>query len=63
MEWVERDGPLVQTPERRGFGSLVMTDLVAQAVQGTATLDFSPGGLHWHLEFPASHALVAAHND
>jgi two-component sensor histidine kinase len=63
MDWVERDGPLVQTPTRRGFGFLVMTDLVGQAVRGTATLDFSPDGIHWHLEFPASHALVAAHND
>jgi two-component sensor histidine kinase len=59
MEWVERDGPLVQTPTRRGFGSLVMTELVEQAVRGTATLDFSPEGLRWHLEFPASHALAA----
>jgi two-component sensor histidine kinase len=59
MDWVERSGPLVQTPTRRGFGSLVMTDLVAAAVQGTATLDFPPEGLRWHLEFPASHALAA----
>jgi two-component sensor histidine kinase len=59
MDWVERGGPLVQTPTRRGFGSLVMTDLVAAAVRGTATLDFPPDGLRWHLEFPASHALAA----
>jgi two-component sensor histidine kinase len=63
MEWVERDGPLVQTPTRRGFGSLVMTELVEQAVRGTATLDFSPEGLRWHLEFPASHALAAPNRD
>jgi two-component sensor histidine kinase len=63
LDWVERDGALVQTPDRRGFGFLVMTDLVAQAVRGTATLDFSPEGVRWHLEFPASHALAATHND
>ena len=62
LDWVERDGPLVQTPKRPGFGSLVMTDLVAQALQGTATLDFSPEGARWHLEFPASHALASTHN-
>ena len=27
MDWVERDGPLVQTRERRGFGSLVMIEI------------------------------------
>jgi two-component sensor histidine kinase len=63
LEWVERNGPLVQKPVRRGFGFLVMTDLVAQAVRGTATLDFSPDGIRWHLEFPASQALAATHND
>jgi two-component sensor histidine kinase len=63
MDWVERDGALVQTPKRRGFGSLVMTDLVSQALRGTATLDFSPDGIHWHLEFPASHAIAATHHD
>jgi two-component sensor histidine kinase len=63
MDWVERDGPVVQTPERRGFGSLVMTDLVGQALRGTATLDFPPEGIRWHLDFPASHALTATHKD
>lgn len=62
MDWVERDGPLVQTPKRQGFGFLIMTDLVGQAVRGTATLEFSPDGVHWHLEFPASHALAATLN-
>jgi two-component sensor histidine kinase len=63
LDWVERDGPLVQTPKQRGFGSLVMTDLVGQAVRGTATLDFSPDGIRWHLEFPASDALAATLDD
>jgi two-component sensor histidine kinase len=58
LDWVEREGPLVQTPTRRGFGSLVMTDLVGQALRGAATLDFSPEGIHWHLEFPAPHSLA-----
>jgi two-component sensor histidine kinase len=62
MDWVERDGPLVQTPNRQGFGFLIMTDLVGQALRGSATLDFSPEGVQWHLEFPASHALVATRN-
>jgi two-component sensor histidine kinase len=62
MDWVERDGPLVQTPRRQGFGFLVMTDLVGQALRGTATLDFSSDGVQWHLEFPASHALAATHS-
>jgi two-component sensor histidine kinase len=58
MEWVERDGPAIPSPPpRRGFGYLVITQLVAYGVQGTAALDFSPEGIRWQLEFPSSHVL------
>jgi two-component sensor histidine kinase len=57
MEWVERDGPAAQSPKHRGFGFLVITELVAQALQGAAKVEFSTLGIHWHLEFPASHIL------
>jgi len=57
LEWVEQDGPPVEAPLRRGFGYLVITQLVPQAVQGTAKLDFAPTGVRWELEFPASHVL------
>ena len=56
LEWVERDGPALQSPKHKGFG-LVITELVAQALQGAAKLEFSPDGIRWQLEFPASHAL------
>lgn len=58
LEWVERDGPVVQVPQRQGFGYLVITELVAQALQGTAKLDYRPDGVRWHLDFPAVHALA-----
>jgi hypothetical protein len=40
-----------------------MTQLVAHALQGSATLDFSPRGVLWHLEFPGSDALAATNKD
>ena len=49
----------MQSPERKGFGSLVITELVAQALQGTAKLDFTPDGIHWRLDIPATHVLTA----
>jgi two-component sensor histidine kinase len=58
LAWIERDGPAIPNPPlRRGFGYLVITQLVSQGVQGTATLEFQPDGIHWQLEFPASHVL------
>jgi two-component sensor histidine kinase len=59
LEWIERDGPAAQSPQRQGFGYLVITELVAQALQGTAKLDFTPDGIHWRLDIPATHALTA----
>jgi two-component sensor histidine kinase len=59
LEWAERGGPPVQKPKKQGFGCLVINDLVAQALQGTSTLEFSADGVRWHLEFSASHALAA----
>jgi hypothetical protein len=47
----------VEAPLRRGFGYLVITQLVPQAVQGMAKLDFAPTGVRWELEFPASHVV------
>jgi two-component sensor histidine kinase len=58
LEWVERDGPVVQVPARQGFGYLVITELVAQALQGTAKLDYLPDGVRWQLHFPVTHALI-----
>jgi two-component sensor histidine kinase len=58
LEWVERNGPVVQAPLRQGFGSLVITELVAQALQGTAKLDFNPDGIHWRLDIPGSFVLT-----
>jgi two-component sensor histidine kinase len=59
LEWIEGDGPAVQSPLRQGFGYLVLTELVAQSLQGTAKLDFAPSGIQWRLDIPASHALAA----
>jgi len=57
LEWAERNGVAVEAPQRQGFGYLVITELVAQALQGTAKLDFLPGGIHWRLDIPATYAL------
>jgi two-component sensor histidine kinase len=58
LEWIERAGPTVHPPEREGFGSLVITELVAQALQGTAKLDFNRDGIHWRLDIPANFVLT-----
>jgi two-component sensor histidine kinase len=57
IDWKERDGPPVEAPMRQGFGYLVVTKLVPQAVQGNAKLDFESDGVHWHMDFPRNFVL------
>jgi two-component sensor histidine kinase len=56
LEWAEHDGPTTHSPLRQGFGHMVLTQLVAQALQGACKLDFLPSGVRWQLDFPGSYA-------
>lgn len=47
--WRERDGPLVQQPKRRGFGSQL---LEKGLVPGSVRLDFQPDGLECRINLP-----------
>jgi PAS domain S-box-containing protein len=57
ISWIESDGPLVSTPERRGFGSMVMEAMAEHSVDGTVDLDYASSGLTWRLSCPAANAL------
>jgi two-component sensor histidine kinase len=57
MDWTEHGGPLVQSPERRGFGSTVIEAMAKQTVGGKVEADYAPAGFGWHLTCPAANAL------
>jgi PAS domain S-box-containing protein len=59
VTWEERGGPEVKPPTRRGFGQLVMQQLVARALHGEASLSFAPTGVTWSLEVPSRHILAS----
>ncbi len=52
FHWVESDGPTVTAPQRRGFGVRAIERMLAQAIEGTAQLDFAPEGLRCTIEAP-----------
>lgn len=58
VEWRESGGPALAMPPSEGFGHKVLRRLVAQALDGEATLRFPPDGLTWTLSIPASYALT-----
>jgi two-component sensor histidine kinase len=57
MSWIEREGPLVSAPNRRGFGTTVMEAMTERSVDGAVDLDYAPSGLTWRLVCPAANAL------
>ena len=57
MSWIERDGPPVSPPQRRGFGNTIIASMAKTAVCGEVQLDYAPSGLVWRLTCPAANAL------
>jgi PAS domain S-box-containing protein len=57
MSWTEREGPPVLTPERRGFGTIVMGQMTERSVNGRVDLEYAPSGVTWRLTCPAANAL------
>ena len=59
MNWIERDGPPVSAPQRRGFGTIVMKAMAERSVDGMVGLDYATSGVTWRLTCPAANALSA----
>jgi PAS domain S-box-containing protein len=52
LKWVERGGPRVLEPRRRGFGRVLVEHAPAHDLGGRALLAFRPEGLEYELEAP-----------
>lgn len=53
LSWRESNGPPVKTPERSGFGSILLTRSVPYDLQGTSEITYAPGGAEAHITIPA----------
>jgi two-component sensor histidine kinase len=60
FEWVERGGPQVPPPTRRGFGTRIVKAAVDSEQNGEVTLDYQPTGLVCRMTFTRTHARPAA---
>ncbi len=47
IEWDEIGGPRVQAPEKSGFGTLMIENIMAAEFEGTTELEFRPKGLQF----------------
>lgn len=51
LDWLERGGPSVSTPERKGLGSRLMQRCIERDLGGSFELDFAREGVHCRFSF------------
>ncbi len=59
MNWRETGGPAASTPQKRGFGTVVIGDMVCLGLGGTVVKDFHAEGFVWTVEAPQENVLQA----
>lgn len=52
IKWQEDGGPPVSPPSRQGFGTTLITQVVARALRADVTLDYNPEGLVCRITVP-----------
>jgi PAS domain S-box-containing protein len=57
MTWEEHDGPPVAEPNRRGFGTTVITRMVEMNLGGSVALDYAQTGIVWRMKCPAAKVI------
>jgi len=61
LEWQERDGPPVQPPAQRGFGSRLLERGLKHDLGGDVELTFEPEGLRYRVSIPHGDDAVQVH--
>jgi PAS domain S-box-containing protein len=57
LNWVEQGGPQVTPPERKGFGHVVIGEMVERSLRGKVAMEFAAGGLNWCVSIPPSNLV------
>jgi len=59
LTWSEIDGPPVQPPKKRGFGSVIVTSAIGNELNCEPTLEFRQSGFQYQLDCSLSALSVA----
>jgi PAS domain S-box-containing protein len=57
ITWEESGGPAVKPASRRGFGTLLITEVTSVALEAEIRLELPASGLRWQLDAPVEHLL------
>ena len=57
LTWREHGGPPVKTTQRKGFGRVVIEQMVARTLDAKVAASFAPEGVGWTFDVPAAHIV------
>jgi two-component sensor histidine kinase/PAS domain-containing protein len=60
LKWVEQGGPHVVSPSRKGFGHLVIGEMIERSLNAKVVLEFGTHGLEWSISIPATNVVIEA---
>jgi two-component sensor histidine kinase len=52
ITWRESGGPVVQAPALKGFGRVVIEDMIKRSLRAQVTIEYPPQGLLWCARVP-----------
>jgi PAS domain S-box-containing protein len=56
--WRELGGPVVEAPVAKGFGRVVIEDMMNRALRAEVTLEYPPQGMVWRARIPAASCMA-----
>jgi PAS domain S-box-containing protein len=57
LNWIEQGGPPVSPPSRKGFGHVVIGEMVERSLNGKVAVEFAREGLQWRVSIPAANLV------
>jgi PAS domain S-box-containing protein len=60
LNWAEEGGPQVTPPERKGFGHVVIGEMVERSLGAKVAMEFAAQGLNWSVSIPATNLVSEA---
>jgi len=57
LNWVEQGGPQVTPPRRKGFGHVVIGEMVERSLHAKVAMEFAAEGLNWSVSIPATNLV------
>jgi len=60
LNWIEQGGPPATPPSRKGFGHVVIVDMIERSLNGKVAVEFAAEGLKWSVSITSTNLVSDA---